>query len=243
MQTVRQLQLVCLVVLTSCQFLYAQKRPDFSRWQSDVDRFESSIQAFEELDQVNEYPDDAILFVGSSSIRLWKTLAEDMAPYPVIQRGYGGARFSDLAYFADRIISPHDYRALVIFVGNDVSGSERDKTPEQTVAFFEHVLDVVRKNKPEVPVFLVAVTPTARRWEVWPQIQGVNSALRAACESAPHTYFISTAKKYLDEDGLPRTELFVEDKLHLNREGYRRWTAVIKPAITDVLQPTAGATR
>ena len=223
--------------------LFALDPTAFAPWQSDIDRFEPSIQAFEELDRTTEYPDDSILFVGSSSIRLWKTLAEDMAPYPVIQRGYGGARFSDLAYFADRIISPHEYQALVIFVGNDVSGSERDKTPEQTVAFFEHVLEIVRKNKPDVPVFLIAVTPTARRWEVWPQIQGVNSALRAACEAAPQTYFISTARKYLDEDGLPRTELFVEDKLHLNREGYRRWTSIIKPVITDVLQPAPATTR
>jgi lysophospholipase L1-like esterase len=215
----------------------------FAPWQSDIDRFERSIQAFEELDRTEEYADDAILFVGSSSIRLWKTLAEDMAPYSVIQRGYGGARFSDLAYFADRIISPHEYQALVIFVGNDVSGSDRDKTPEQTVAFFQHVLDVVRKKKPDVPVFLIAVTPTARRWEVWPEIQGVNSALRAACDKAPHTYFISTARKYLDKDGLPRTELFVEDNLHLNREGYRRWTSIIKPVLNDVLPPAAEANR
>ena len=214
----------------------------FELWRSDIEKFERSIQAFEELDRATDYADDSILFTGSSSIRLWKTLAEDMQPYHVIQRGYGGARFSDLAYFADRIISPHQFQALVIFVGNDVSGSDRDKTPEQTAAFFEHVLAVVRKNKPDVPVFLIAVTPTARRWEAWPEIQSVNSALKKACEKDPHAHYIATAKMYLNEDGLPRTELFIADNLHLNREGYRRWASIIKPAIDKVLQPAAATT-
>ena len=61
------------------------------------------IRAFEELDAVNDYDKEAILIIGSSSIRLWKTLAEDMAPFPVIQRGYGGAHFRDMVFFTDRI--------------------------------------------------------------------------------------------------------------------------------------------
>lgn len=211
----------------------------FEKWQKDIDRFEPAIQKFEELDRTEVHREDAILFVGSSSIRLWETIAEDMAPYPVIQRGYGGAKFSDLAYFADRIISPHDYRALVIFVANDVSGRPTDKSPEETTAYFQHVLDTVRKHKPDVPVFLIEITPTESRWKVWEQIQETNTALKAAVEADPNGHFIQTAPHYLSDEGRPRSELFVQDRLHLNRDGYRLWASVIKERLDDVLDVPA----
>lgn len=207
----------------------------FEPWQADIDRFAPAIEAFEKLDQTQEYPDDAILFTGSSSVRLWTTIAEDVAPYPVIQRGYGGARFSDLAYYAERIIAPHEFRAVVIFVANDVAGTDRDKPPAETVKFFRHVLQVIRAKNPEAPVFLVEITPTARRWEVWDKTQATTAALRQVIEADPHGHFITTAEHYLNDEGQPRTDLFVEDRLHQNRDGYRLWGELIRAELDKVL--------
>lgn len=209
----------------------------FEPWQADIDKFAPAIAAFEKLDQTEEYPDDAILFTGSSSIRLWDTIAEDVAPYPVIQRGYGGARFSDLAYYAQRIVAPHEFRAVVIFVANDVAGSDRDKPPAETAKFFRHVLEVIRAQDADAPVFLVEITPTARRWEVWDKTQATTEALRKVLEADPHGHFIATAEHYLGEDGQPRTELFREDRLHLNRDGYRLWGKLIRGELDRVLTP------
>ncbi len=113
----------------------------------------------------SDYPADSILFMGSSSIRLWDTLARDMAPYPVIQRGYGGAKFQDLAVFAERIVDPHEFRAVVIFVANDIVGKDSDLKPEEVAALYKEVVATVREKDAESPVFLIAITPTKSRWQ------------------------------------------------------------------------------
>lgn len=204
--------------------------------QSDSERWEPHIQRLEALDKMENHPDNAVLFVGSSSIRLWSTMAEDMAPYPVIRRGYGGAKYSDLRVFAKRLIHPHQFRALVIFVGNDVSGRENDRTPEAVAQDIRDIIKTVRSKYQETPIFFIAVTPTGSRWRVWGKTQGVNDAIAEVCSDSPHVHWIGTATHYLNEEGVPRDELFVKDRLHLNEDGYDLWAKIIKRRLADVLR-------
>ena len=148
----------------------------------ETDVWEKDIRKFEHLDSVETYPPNAVLFAGSSSIRLWSTLAGDMAPYPVIQRGYGGARLSDFSVFAGRIIYPHPCRAIVLFIANDITGSDADKTPEEVRDLFLNVLNTIREKFPDTPVFWIAITPTGLRWKAWPEIEKANSLIQKACE-------------------------------------------------------------
>ncbi len=148
----------------------------------ETDAWEKDIRKFEHLDSTETYPSDAVLFAGSSSIRLWSTLAGDMAPYPVIQRGYGGARLSDFSFFAKRIIYPHPCRAIVLFIANDITGSEADKTPEEVRDLFLDVLNTIREKFPDTPVFWIAITPTGLRWKAWPQIEKANMLIQEACK-------------------------------------------------------------
>lgn len=121
----RHFQVILLLLLVSCSPLRKyQDLPEVKAWETEIVKFEVS-------DRKETYPNDAILFAGSSSIKLWSTLAEDMSPYPVIQRGFGGSRLSDLAVYAERIFKPHPCRAIVLFVANDISGSDRDKSPDE----------------------------------------------------------------------------------------------------------------
>ncbi len=197
--------------------------------------WEEDIRHFEALDASEVYEDDAILFIGSSSIRLWESMADDMRPYSVIQRGYGGARYSDLAIYAERIIEPHDYRALVMFVANDISGEERDQSPEAVGQFVRRILDVAKAHRPDPPVFIIEVTPTESRFIVWPEIRRVNAILREIALTTDNTYFVPTAEYYLDASGNPRPELFVDDKLHLNADGYALWTKLIRRRLDEIL--------
>jgi len=197
--------------------------------------WEKDIQKLKYRDLTETDPDSAILFVGSSSIRLWSTIKEDMHPYPVIQRGYGGAKFSDVAWYAKDLIYPHQFRALVIFVANDITGAPDDKSPETIVKLFEYIVETVHQKFPEKPIFLIEITPTQSRWDVWPQIQAANRALQAFCESRPDLYFIETAETFLTEDGLPDSSCFVEDCLHLNQKGYQRWADLIKTSLKQNL--------
>ena len=200
-----------------------------------VDRWESEISKLEAKDKTETYPDNSILFVGSSSIRMWREIEADVAPYHPIRRGYGGARWSDVAIYAERLISPHTFRAVVFFVGNDVTGRGDDKSPQEVAGLFSYVLGKVREHNQEAPVFYVAVTPTSSRFGAWPEIKAANTAVRAVCERANNTYFIGTESVFLDAEGRPRPELFLGDRLHLNRDGYVRWAAAIKSHLDTVL--------
>jgi hypothetical protein len=204
-------------------------------YQQDVLSWEGDIQKFEQLDRDEAYPANSILFVGSSSIRLWSTLAQDMAPYPVIQRGYGGAKLSDLAVYAERIIYPHEFRAIVMFIANDISGDEKDKSPREVARLFEYVLRTIRHKYPDTPVFWLAITPTASRWSVWPRIQEANKLIQRACDQDRNAHFITTDFIFLDAAGLPREELFQPDKLHLNADGYALWTKLVRQELDRVL--------
>ena len=200
-----------------------------------VKAWEKDIAKFEEDDRTENYPDNSILFAGSSSIRLWNTLAVDMAPYPVIQRGFGGSHLYDLLVFADRIFKPHQCRAIVLFVANDISGSDQDKSPREVATLFKYVLKKIRESHPDTPVFWIEVTPTSSRWTIWPEIQESTKLIRQVCEANNNTYSIKTDFAFLNESGKPRDELFVGDKLHLNEKGYAIWNDLIKRELIRVL--------
>lgn len=226
----RILNILLATLLTACSPLRLyMDLPEVKAW-------EPEIAKFEQLDKSEQHPGDAILFAGSSSIRLWQTLAEDMAPYPVIQRGYGGAKFSDFAVYSGRVFAPHKCSAAVLFIANDITGSDNDLTPEDVKTLFISVLKTFRKTHPDTPLFYIAVTPTSSRWTAWPQIKKANDLIRDACEKNRNTYFITTGFAFLDENGKPNDTLFVSDKLHLNTEGYHVWTKIIKEELDKVLK-------
>ncbi len=158
-----------------------------------------------------------------------------MSPYPVIQRGYGGAKLSDFAIYASRIFNPHQCRAIVIFVANDITGSDEDKTPEQVAALCQQVLDTIRVRHPQTPVFWIETTPTSSRWTVWPRIKEANDLIKNICDTQSNTWFISTDSSFLNEKGLPNDKLFRDDRLHLNSDGYEIWTGIIKDELNKVL--------
>lgn len=204
--------------------------------EASEEKWEETILELEERDREEASEEGAVLFVGSSSIRLWDTIAEDVSPYGVIQRGFGGSKWSDVAVHFERLVTPHRFPAVVFFVGNDIKGEpEEDKTPEEIAALFEYVLHQVRRHEPEAGVFFLPVTPTEKRWEAWPEIQEANAAIAAVCEADGNAWVIETTGIYLGEDGMPRAELFGEDRLHLNREGYRLWGEAIRGKLDEVL--------
>ena len=197
--------------------------------------WEKDIVKFEQLDKSEKDPDNAIFFAGSSSIRLWSTLKEDVSPYPVIQRGFGGSKFSDLAVYAKRIVYPHQFKALVIFEANDITGSKTDKSPEDVVKLFRQIVRTVRKKYAEQPIFLFEITPTKSRWAVWPTVKTTNKMLKESCSKLHNTYFIETAAAYLNKEGEPRKELFIKDMLHQNHEGYVIWGDLVRKKLDEVL--------
>nr|MCU0407560.1 GDSL-type esterase/lipase family protein [Bacteroidales bacterium] len=220
--TGRNLFLALLLAVLSCTPAAKYRSlPEVQAWEKDISRFE-------ELDSSEYYPASSILFMGSSSIRLWSTLASDMAPYPVIQRGFGGSKLSDFTVYTERIVAPHKCRAIVIFIANDITGSDKDKSPEEVAGLFRYIVKKIRKSHPDTPVFWIAVTPSAARWKVWDKISEAGKLIEDFCLKSENLYYIRTASAFLGASGTPREELFIKDKLHLNEDGYAIWTSIIK---------------
>jgi len=201
---------------------------DAAKWDKDVDKLAANI--------ATDSDEDAILCLGSSSFRLWDTIAEDMSPYKVVRRAYGGAKYCDLAIQTPKLVEGLRFRAAMIFIGNDITGKEKDKTPEEIVRLSKIVMDTVRKQHPEAPIFLIAVTPSPSRFEHWPKISKANQSLEKLAMSEKGTFFVSTQSKYLNEQGEPMTELFVKDMLHQNKAGYAIWSSILKDALNKNLK-------
>ncbi len=213
-----------------------QRYPDYIEiYRKDaIEKWEKDIIKLETLDREEQDPKRAVLFLGSSSIRRWETMAEDLHPWPTIRRGYGGAKFSDLAIFTQRLVKPHKPSAIAIFVANDISGKEQDKTPEQVIELVKFVASEIRELAPTTPLFFFEITPTSSRFSVWDKIQQVNLLVKNHCEQTENTYFIATAEHFLVE-GAPNDALFVDDKLHLNDEGYKLWAKIVKERFRTTL--------
>jgi len=216
---------------TGCSPLYKYRNS------TSTPKWANEIANFEKLDKEQVYAKDAILFTGSSSIRKWTTIAEDMKPYPVISRGFGGSKIEDLGFYLDRILSPHQFRAIAIFTGtNNLTGKASDSSPQDILKMAQYIKKKIRSKYPKTPLFWIAITPTNARIKAWDKVQQANDLVKKMCESSANCHFITTAYAYLDKDGKPIKNLFVDDQIHLNAEGYAIWTKIIKKEIETHLK-------
>lgn len=219
--------LLFLLLLTQCSPLKQYPKNSYV-WASP------EIDNFRQLNKI-EAPANALLFLGSSSIRLWKTLADDMAPYPVIQRGYGGAHLRDAIFYTDALLGEYKPAMIIGFIANDIKGDPEDESPAKVKRLFKFFLNQVRAKHPDIPFLWVEITPTKSRWEQWKEIEKVNQKIKAYCDKTNNVYFVSTADAFLNEKGLPKTTLFIEDQLHLNKAGYALWSSIIRKEIESLL--------
>ncbi|MGB5064415.1 MAG: SGNH/GDSL hydrolase family protein [Candidatus Competibacter sp.] len=204
----------------------------FVLWQPKLG-WESAISAFETQDRRQPPQPGQVVFVGSSSIRFWHTLATDMAPAPVLNRGFGGARLRDMLRYANRIILPYQPRAVVVYGGENDLGS-RWSRPDTVLERFQQLVERLRQVDPNLPILLLAIKPSPYYAHRLPQQTEANRLLRAYCDATPGLRFIDVASPLLGAGGQPRPELF-RDGLHLNAAGYRTWRERVRPVLLAVL--------
>lgn len=192
-------------------------------------RWEPAIKRFEEADAMSPPPKGAILFVGSSSIAFWRTLADDMAPLNVINRGFGGSQMFELNMFRDRIVTKYKPRAIVVYEGdNDTfAGKSTDDILKEFSDFVAHIDDVL----PDTDVCFISVKPSISRVHLLSQQAEVNRRLKAIADARDDMCYLDVATPMFNEDGEIRPDVFIQDNLHLNADGYRIWTETIKPVL------------
>jgi lysophospholipase L1-like esterase len=194
-------------------------------------RWAAEMKNFDSVNLADTYPTNAVLFTGSSYIRLWKNIREDVKYPSIIHRGYGGSNLTEMAYYVKRIVYPHQPAALFMYVGNDITGSEKDKTPIQVLELFKYVAKTIRDKYPELPIVWLPIAPSPKRWMVWNEVQEANRLIEAYCAGEYRLYTVNASAKYLGKDGKPLENLFVEDRLHYNEKGYQLWGKEIKKLV------------
>lgn len=202
--------------------------------QSHLDRYEQEIQAFEAADKLNMPPQNAVLFVGSSSIRMWNTLEKDFAPMPVINRGFGGSTIPEVIYYANRIIYKYKPSVIVFYCGdNDLAAEEPAAVVFQN---FKKYIGETEKNLKDTPMVFISAKPSPQRWHLWHSYQQFNAMVEQFAQSRPNIRYVDIGGTLLGANGQPDPTLFAEDKLHINSKGYEKWTAVLKPVVTELYE-------
>jgi lysophospholipase L1-like esterase len=169
----------------------------------------------------------SLLFVGSSSIRFWSDLSEDMAPVPVINRGFGGSKIGDVVHHADILFKADNPRAIVIFVGSNDVTPQQTRSVDTMTARFKAMMKAVREQHPDAPVYYIAITPSPLRWTIWGEAMAINGAIQTLISLMPNTHYIDTGQALMN-NGEPDPDNYVSDKLHLSAKGYDIWAEIIR---------------
>ena len=195
----------------------------------DHAQWEREIAAFEAKDREHMPAKGGILFTGSSVIRLWKTLGDDFAGLPVINRGFGGSEIADATHFAERIIFPHEPKQIVLRAGgNDIHNG---RLPSEVAADFQDFVRTVHRRLPRTEILYIGVNPAPVRWGETDKMRDLNRRIRALALEMPFVTYIDGFDLGLDPSHPDRADpdVFVADRLHFNAEGYKRLTERVRP--------------
>ena len=192
---------------------------------AQTNKFENEIKAFEASDATNMPPKNAVLFVGSSSIRLWKTLETNLPEFKVINRGFGGSQISDANFFFDRVIAKYQPKTIVMYSGgNDINAG---RTAEEVAAEFKKFAAKVREQLTNTHLAYISVAPNPARWSQIERVREANRLIEEFTRTDKNLSFINVYPHMLGADGMPKPDIFVDDRVHMNTNGYVIWTKVV----------------
>jgi lysophospholipase L1-like esterase len=218
----RSLSLLSFALLFVVQPLVARQSgapPDLAQW-------EPAIRAFENADRAHPPAPNGILFIGSSSIRLWTTLDRDFAGLPVLNRGFGGSQIREVTAFVPRIVLPYKPALIVFYCGtNDIASGRRSSA--EAAEDFQAFVSSVRQTLPATRIAFISAAPNPARWHLRDQMQDFNARVREWARTADRIDFIDVWPAMLGPGGQPRAGIYRDDKLHMNAAGYEIWKGIV----------------
>ncbi len=189
--------------------------------------FERAIRRFEISDMEKPPEKGGILFIGSSSIVGWRSLAQDYPDKNVINRGFGGSQIIDSIRNAHRIVIPYQPKMIVFFAGtNDIASG---RSAETVFAHYKAFVGKVHAELPDTKIAFISITPAPSRWSMLNSFMRANEMIKHYSENNPNLMYIDAFDEFLNTEGGPRPELFVDDRLHMNPKGYEIWKRVVGP--------------
>jgi lysophospholipase L1-like esterase len=223
-------QLRFVLLLPAIVYSFADAAPPPAADSQPNNKWEKDIAAFEAQDAKSPPPKNGVVFVGSSSIRLWD-LKESFPDIRAINRGFGGSELADSVHFARRIVIAYQPRVVVLYAGdNDVANG---KTPERILADFQKFVEIVQHELPKTKIVYISIKPSIKRWGLIDKIRAANRLIDQYIKSqkSDKLEFVDVEQLLLGADGKPRADLLQEDGLHLNKEGYKVWAKLLRTEI------------
>lgn len=194
-----------------------------TRYQGDINRYQKENKRLKDLSC-------DVLFLGSSSINLWDTIYEDFAPLKLIRRSYGGATLRDMIYNYNTIAKGYTPKSILLYVENDLGNHKEGVNAVKCFDLFRIFIDKLKKDYPNTPLIVVSLKPSQHKADQLKDQLLVNALLEENATAQGYTY-VDITKVMYDEAGNLRTDIFKEDNLHMNAEGYKLWTAILKPLL------------
>ena len=205
-------QIIALLILFISVSALSQNKP-----------FWDEIKAFRTQDSIQKPQDGMVLFIGSSSFRLWKSAKEDFNNPTIVNRAFGGATLPDVINYQDDVVLKYKPKKIFIYCGeNDIASSEK-VTPELVFDNFKTLYQSIRSRFPETPIVYVSIKPCILRWAMKDRMMATNALISNYLSKERNTVFVNIWDKMLDENGEPMKDIFREDKLHMNAKGYAIW--------------------
>ena len=221
---------VSLLALVLCGLFHTgcQTVPPNSLAAHNSTRWKSDLAAFAASDRTNPPASNCIVFVGSSSIRLWKTLAADFPGRPVVNRGFGGSQLADSVNFAEPLIIQYHPRQVVVYAGgNDINAH---KDPDVVYGDFVALMTKLRAGLPAARLTFISSAPNPARWAQVEKVKRLNSLAQAYCRRHGID-FVNVFPLMLGPDGNPKPDIYVADRLHMNPKGYAIWREALGPVV------------
>ena len=191
--------------------------------------FSAEVQAFVKADKENPPEPGQILFIGSSSFVGWRSISKDFPDYKILNRAFGGSSLPHLLLHAEIVIKPYKPKQILIYCGENDFASDPKLSASGLLKRFIALHDKIRSWYPKVPIAYVSIKPSPSRWSARAKSTSANTWIREFCESHPNLTFINVWDPMLDAEGRPRPEIFGNDMLHMNAQGYAIWKRIIGP--------------
>ena len=228
------MKLLLALLLAVTGFAADVAKPAFSSAKYDKD-----IAAFETADKANPPPQGALLLSGASSLRLWKSAAQDFAPYPLINRGFGGSKTTEVLGYMDRITLPYHPRVVVYQCGgNDINAGDPADAP---IGRIREYLARVRKENPDCAVVFMATTRAPSRKTKWAELDEYNRQLQQLVKEGKNLWYVDINAVLNLPNGEGKPGSYLKDNLHPDVAGYKAIASVLKPAVDAAWQATEAA--
>ncbi|MBA4136644.1 MAG: hypothetical protein C0518_04940 [Opitutus sp.] len=196
-----------------------------------ADRWAVELAAFGADDRAHPPASGGVLFVGSSSIRLWTTLRADFPELPAVNRGFGGSQIADVLEHFDVLVKPHAPRLVIFYAGtNDLAAG---KPATEVAADFQKFCERLHAGWPGARVIFLSIVTAPARWEIREEMREANRLIGEYCAADARRQFLDVNAPLLAADGQPRGEFFQADQLHLAAGGYAQWRAALAPHLVS----------